>query len=227
MSTINNFIDQIKDHPTSLFGLLGLALILVAMAKFKKIKFSTKLISKIAIMLALATVLKMFTIYRLPNGGSVTLGCMVPILLMSMLYGPEVGIITGFTFGIIDLILEPYILHPVQVLFDYPLAFMALGLAGYVKKSESIKNFLTKLFKSSIKKADIAQTIIAAAIGIIGRFICSYISGIVFFASEAPKGTSPYLYSFLYNASYLSLDGLICILILIILPINQIKNLVK
>ena len=225
----NNLINQIKGEPTSLFAVLGLALILIALIKIKKIEFTTKLMSKIAIMLALATVLKMFTIYRLPNGGSVTLGSMVPILLLAILYGPEVGILAGFSFGIINLILEPYILHPVQVLFDYPLAFMALGLAGYIKKSEHMKKILTKIINSpsSLKKVDKLQTIIAAIIGIMGRFICAFISGVVFFASDAPKGTSPYVYSFLYNGSYISLDGIICILILIMLPLNQIKSVIK
>ena len=86
--------------------------------------------------MALATILDMFKLTKLPNGGSVTLGAMVPIILMALLYGPEVGFLTGFLYGLIKLILGPYILHPLQVLFDYPLPFMALGLAGYFKTTK-------------------------------------------------------------------------------------------
>ncbi len=226
MSNFNDLTNQIQNHPTSLFALLGLALLLGAFMVINKVNFSTKLITKISIMLALATVLKMFKLYSLPSGGSVTMGSMVPILLMAILYGPEVGFVTGFIFGIITLILEPYILNPVQVLFDYPLAFMALGLAGYVKRSNLINSALIKLTNSNVSdnKIDTLENIIAAIVGIFGRFICAFISGIVFFASDAPNGTSPVLYSIIYNGSYLGLDAIICVAILIMLPLKQIKR---
>ena len=51
-------------------------------------------------------------------------------MLIAFAYGPEVGFLAGFAYGILNLLLNPYILHPVQVLFDYPLPFMALGLWG-------------------------------------------------------------------------------------------------
>lgn len=38
--------------------------------------------------------------------------------------------LAGFAYSLMNLVMAPYILHPVQVLFDYPLPFMALGLAG-------------------------------------------------------------------------------------------------
>jgi len=225
MSNLKDLISQIQTNPNALFALIGLALLISALVIIKKVKFSTKLITQIAIMLALGAVLKTFKIYTLPYGGSVTIGSMVPIILMALLYGPEVGFVTGFLFGIITLILDPYILAPVQVLFDYPLAFMALGLAGYVKKSKYLNALLCKLTKSSpsTKKVETLLNVLAALVGILGRFICACISGVVFFASYAGE-MNPYLYSIIYNGSYLGLDAIICIAILILLPINQIKK---
>lgn len=225
MSNLKDLLNQIQTQPIALFALVGLALLILALVVIRKVKFSTRLITQIAIMLALATVLNILKIYTLPNGGSVTIGSMVPILLMALLYGPEVGLVTGFLFGIISLVLDPYILNPIQVLFDYPLAFMALGLAGYIKKSIYIEKLLCKLTKASPSSRKIAtlQNILAALVGILGRFICACISGVVFFSSYAGN-MNPYLYSIIYNGSYLGLDAIICVVILILLPFNQIKK---
>src|SRR5690606_18657798 len=116
------------------------------------------------------TILHLIKIVDLPNGaGSINLGSMVPLLIISFIYGPEIGMLAGFLFGVIYLILSPYILHPIQVLFDYPLPFMAIGLAGYFKNKKLIGTF----------------------IGMFVRFIFHFISGVLFFGQFAPDGWSP------------------------------------
>ncbi|NRV93758.1 thiamine transporter [Clostridium beijerinckii] len=164
-----NFSQNIQDilaSPMSIITLLGCILLLIALAKAKKIKFTPELIARIGIALALATILKMLRLYHFPQGGSITLGSMIPVLLIAFIYGPEVGCLTGFLYGVITLILDPYILHPVQVLFDYPLPFTALGLAGFFKQ----------------------RRLVGVSIAILVRFLCHLISGIVFFGSFAQKG---------------------------------------
>lgn len=202
MSLYKNFLEIIS-HPTSIFALLGLILIIVFIAKVKKVKFTTHLIAQIGIALALATVLKIFRIYHLPQGGSVTLGSMIPIILMAIFYGSEVGFLTGFLYGIITLILDPYILHPVQVLFDYPLPFMALGLAGHFKNNKLLGTF----------------------IALFTRFLCHFISGVVFFGSFAPKGMSPVLYSLVVNGIFIGVEGAICMVIIALLPVKQLSTM--
>ena len=199
-----NLLDNIATlaaSPTTLLTLGGLILLIVALLRMKRVAFSARLISHIGLALALAAILHAFKLYHMPQGGSVTLGSMIPILLMAFFYGPQVGYLTGFLYGLINLIQDPYILHPIQVLFDYPLPFMALGLAGYFK----------------------GRYLAGTAVGIIGRFLFHYISGIVFFASYAPAGVSPYLYSFVFNASYLSVECIVCIIIMRMLPIERIE----
>lgn len=193
-------LGEIFKHPTSLAALLAVIILVVVAIKVKKVKLNTYMIAQIGIALALATVLKIFKIYHLPQGGSVTFGSMIPILLMALFYGPEVGFLTGFIYGIITLIMDPYILHPVQVLFDYPLPFMALGLAGYFRDKK----------------------IVATIVAVFGRFICHFISGVVFFGSYAPKGQSPMLYSFLSNGVFMGVEGAICVVIMALLPVKQL-----
>jgi thiamine transporter len=74
----------------------------------------------------------------------------------------------------------------VQFLLDYPLAFGSLGLAGF------FRNLRWPWLPG-----------VGVAVGICGRFICHFISGLVFFASYAPAGMNPAVYSAIYNALYL------------------------
>lgn len=213
-------LTKISASPASIFALIGLIALIVALIKIKKVQFTTKLMTQVAIAVALSVVLNLFKLYTLPQGGSVTLGSMIPILLMAFLYGPEVGFLTGLIYGILNLILDPYILNPVQVLFDYPLPYIALGLAGYFKNSFSSADNSNENKIINFIKYPLLPTFIAVFV----RFICHYISGVVFFAEYAPEGQSVYLYSLIYNASFLSIDFIICLVILAVLPIKQLHK---
>ena len=54
-------------------------------------------------------------------------------MIISYIYGPSNGYIYRISFWIIKLMINPYILSPIQVLFDYPLPFMAVGVSGFFK----------------------------------------------------------------------------------------------
>ena len=58
---------------------------------------------------------------------------MIPIMLISFVYGPSIGLFTGFLFGVFKLIVDPYILSPIQVLFDYPYLLWQLELQDALK----------------------------------------------------------------------------------------------
>lgn len=202
------FVDNLSTiaaSPTTILILVGVILLVVALMRMKKVNFSARMMAHIGLALALAAILHAFKLYHMPQGGSVTLGSMIPILLIAFFYGAETGYLTGFLYGMINLIQDPFILHPVQVLFDYPLPFMALGLAGYFK----------------------GRYLVGTVVGIIARFLFHFISGIVFFASYAPQGVSPYLYSFLFNASYLGVECIICLVLMRVLPIERIEMTIR
>ena len=191
------------ENPLAAAALIGVMLILLLFMRIRNIKLDAKIIAQIGMVLAMATLLKTFRLYHLPQGGSVTLGSMVPILIIALGHGPWIGALTGFLYGIISFIMSPYVLHPVQVLFDYPLPFMALGLAGIIREKP------------------VWGTIVA----VFGRFICHFISGAAFFASYAPKDMSPTTYSLMVNGVFMGVEGAICLAIISLLPLAQIKQL--
>lgn len=205
---MENFINVLKEgfteilkNPLSLATLIGLIILILALIRFKKIKLDTRTIARVGIALALATIFHLIKIVDLPNGaGSINLGSMVPILIIAFTYGPEVGMLTGFLFGVIYLIISPYILHPIQVLFDYPLPFMAVGLAGYFKNRKLLGTF----------------------VGMFVRFIFHFISGVLFFGEFAPEGWSPMIYSLVVNGAVVGGNLIVVLIIISLLPINKI-----
>lgn len=143
----------------------------------------TRVLAEAALAIALAFVLGLITVFRMPLGGSISLE-MVPLILLALRQGWKVGVLAGAAYGLVNLAVNPVILHPVQVLFDYPLPFAALGLAG--------------LFSPTLRGA-----IIGTVVAVLARFVAHFVSGVVFFASYAPEGWNPYVYSAAYNAAYL------------------------
>ena len=144
----------------------------------------TRVLTEAALAIALAFVLSFVKVFEMPLGGSISLE-MFPLILLALRQGPIVGITVGAAYGLIDIITPPvFVFHPVQVLLDYPLAFGVLGLAG--------------LFRPTVRGA-----VIGAAVAVLARFVCHFLSGVVFFASYAPEGWNPYIYSAAYNAAYL------------------------
>ena len=194
-------LNEVFGNLSSLIGLLGLAIILFALFKFKKIKLNSKIIARIGIAIAIACVLQIFRIYHFPMGGSVTLWGMVPLLIIAFIYGPEIGMLAGFAYGILNLFLDPYFVHPVQILFDYPLPSLAIGLAGYFKN----------------------KPILGTTLAFFTKFICHFISGVVFFGSYgADYGMNAWVYSLAVNGPMVAIDCIICLVIISLIPLKRI-----
>ena len=166
-------------------------------------KMDTRALTVSALMIALATVLGMIKIFEMPQGGSVTLFSILPIAVCGYLLGTRRGVMAGFCVGLINLIFGPYVIHPVQLLIDYPLAFGAVGLAGITRNSS---NGLTKGY----------------LIGLVGRYICAVLSGVIFFGSYAPEGFNAWTWSLWYNLTYLAAEGIITV---IVINITAVKNM--
>ena len=128
-------------NPTSVLALFGVLILIAAAIQARKIKLTTKILVNISLMLALATVLHFLRLYHFPQGGSVTLGAMIPLLMISFRYGAGIGTLAGFTFGLINILQDPFVVHPIQVLFDYPLPYMAMGLAGLFRNEKFSERF--------------------------------------------------------------------------------------
>ena len=163
-------------------------------------KNKTKILVEGAVMVALATVLSYVRVYRLPWGGSITLLSMLPIVLFSIRRGLGAGLTVSFVFslvqftqGIVDGIfgwgLTPGMLIAC-ILLDYIVAFTVLGLAGI------------------FRKRGLAGWIGGILLAIVLRFACHFLSGVIIWKSfgELWNGFSTdntFLYSFLYNGSYM------------------------
>lgn len=191
-------------HLTMAGVVVTLAVILVlwllaAILKHKnarsKAKLTTKQLVFSAMAIALAMVCSMIKVLEMPMGGSVTLLSMLFIVLIAYWYGPAVGIVTAVAYGLVQFVMEPIFYTVLQMLFDYPLAFGALGLAGFWNQ----------------KKFGLQ---IGYLVGVAGRFVFATISGVLFFAAYAPEGMHPLVYSVAYQASYLLPEAVATVIII-------------
>ena len=100
--------------------------------------FSTRQLVFSAVSLALAFILSYVKLIHMPWGGSVTLCSMLFVVMIGYWYGPAIGIISAFAYGLLQFIQGGggYILSPMQVAFDYVLAFAALGIGGFFLQKE-------------------------------------------------------------------------------------------
>ena len=171
-------------------------------------KDTTKKLVYSALGIALAMVTSYIKLWEMPMGGSVTLLSMLFVCLIGYWFGLEYGLITGIAFGLLQFIIDPYMLSIPQVILDYPLAFGALGLSGL---------FCNKKFGLQI----------GYIIGVVGRFVCSTLSGVIFFADYAPEGMNPWVYSIAYQGSYLGAEMVLTLIVISIPPVANALSLVK
>jgi thiamine transporter len=166
-------------------------------------RFDTRVLAEVSVMVALSLVLNFIKVYQLPQGGSITLASMVPVLLISFRRGPKVGVFSGVVFGLAQMFLDGWFYSPVGMFLDYPLAFGALGLAGIFRKTP----------------------LIGVVVSLATRFLSHFISGVVFFGMYAPEGMSPIVYSAVYNGSYMLPEMVISGIFIYLLIQRDILNL--
>lgn len=166
-------------------------------------KISTKSLVTSALLVALSIVLNQITFFQMPQGGSVSPFAMLPIVLCAYYFGTRRGVMCGMCVGMIDLIFKPYVIHPVQLLLDYPLAFGAIGFAGLIFKMKKDGLIPAYLF------------------GVFCRYICAVLSGVIFFGAYAPEGFNALTWSLWYNLTYLAIEALITVIILAIPSVRR------
>lgn len=155
----------------------------------------TRMLTEAAIMLAFATTLSIVKILELPYGGSVTVACMLPIIIIAYRHGVKFGLITAFVFGVIQQIIELKTLSYVTtwqsvvavIALDYIIAFTVIGLGGVFRKMSSQANGL------------MLGTLLVCAL----RFICHVISGATVWAGLSIPTNAALIYSIGYNATYM------------------------
>ncbi len=156
-------------------------------------------LTKSALLIALAIILSRIPIVQLPFGGSITFFSMLPLVLVGYLYGLSMGVLAGLVFGFLNFILanNPFVVHYIQLILDYFLAFIVLGFSGFFSKWK---------YKYSLE--------ISYIVAVILRYLVSVLSGVVFFSEYAPEGTTGLWYSITYNMTYIVPEMLLTLLLI-------------
>lgn len=151
-----------------------------------------------AIMLAFAAVLSELKIIAMPYGGSVTAFSMLPILIIAYRYGFRWGLVTSFTYSLIQLILglDNFSYLPVRnfisvvslIVFDYLLAFLVLSLGA--------------LFRRKSWSQGTSLAFAAFVTGIL-RYLCHAVAGFTAWTGFSGNITDALIYSLSYNATYM------------------------
>lgn len=179
----------------------------------------TKKLVTTAVMIALAAVLSMVKIWKMPWGGSVTLLSMVPIVIVSLKYGTKWGLFSAFVYSLVQLFLDlgelmSWGLTPAILIgsfaFDYILAYTALGLAG-IFGNKSIEKVTAGI-----------------SLAVFIRFVCHFISGSVLFGEMAWEGWNKFAYSFCYNGAYMLPELILTVIgTIVIYKIPSINKLIN
>ena len=169
------------------------------------------MIVEIGITISLAIALSTITrLIQLPWGGSISLGSL-PIAIISLLRGMKIGGLVGGLYGLVDLLLNPFIVHPVQIFLDYPVPNALFGgIVGSLRDLYSIDRPLSYVF----------ILILAGC----AKWSSHWVSGILYFSAYAPDGQAVWIYSAIYNASHVVPETILCIISFRILIPYLIKS---
>ena len=157
-----------------------------------------------AVLVAVAQILSYLKLWEMPWGGSIVLS-MVPLVLYAVRWGLGAGLLNGFLFGVLQFMFDGgFAIGWESIIGDYLLAFAVMGFAG--------------LFKG--KKNGIYW---GSLLGTFLRFLVHYVTGATLWAEYMPDEffgmtmTSPWIYSALYNGSFLLLSLVLTLVVVAIL----------
>jgi len=167
--------------------LVLLFLIAIFFGKSSKKSLDSKSVSYGAICLAMSFALSYIKLWAMPQGGSITLVSLLPLMLYSQMFGLRKGVFIGLIYGIMQAIQDPWILHPMQFLLDYPIAFACIGICSLFTQS-GIKD-----------KKGIALFAAGSVLAVSLRYMSHVISGIFAFSMWAQEGYTAVAWGFLYN----------------------------
>ena len=160
-----------------------------------KLVFDSRCIALAGICVALSFALSYIKIFSMPQGGSVTLASLLPVMLFAYIYGPKKGLFVGFIYGALQAMQDPYIVHPAQFVLDYPMAFASVGFAGVFANLKALD------------RAPQVKFILGAVIAGALRFSAHVLSGVFAFGAYAVDAGNNnfWAYSTAYN-SYVLID---------------------
>jgi len=169
----------------------------------------TRMLVEIALTVALSAVLSYTRLLQMPYGGTISLA-MLPIFVLALRRGVVAGVIAGALFGVVDYFLEPYFVHWIQFLLDYPVAHALAGLAGLFSPA-----WHKAVAEHRTARAVWTVAMPAMIVGSAARFASHWLSGVVFFKASLGQeypGVSYAIGSVIYNATYVLPSLVVCVI---------------
>lgn len=188
--------------------LAGVGLVLCTGKK----NWTTRRIAYAAMCIAISFVLSCIKLFHMPQGGSVTPAAMLPLILFALACGPVQGLVVGCAYGLLQLVEDPYVIHPIQLLTDYPLAYGVM-----------IAACLALLLPEKAKRFRLPLAVI---LGYLARWAMAVLSGVVFFAEYAGD-QNVLIYSMGYNIAYLAPEMLIAVVIAFIPGWDRLIQMIR
>lgn len=183
-------------------ALLAFGILMLTLSR-KQVKWTTKMMAHAAMCLALSFVLSYIRLFRMSGGGSVTPGSMLPVMLFGASYGLVPGLLVGFAYSLLQILQGAEAAGIMGLLLDYILAFSALGLSGLAKKLPKTWGLYA-----------------AMVIALIGRLVCSVLSGTIVWGT-------PLWGSITYNVSYMLPEMVICLILGVVLGKRLVSMMEK
>jgi thiamine transporter len=141
---------------------------------------------------------------------------MLPVAIIAYRYKMKWGLLAGFVYGLIQMILGANNLSygtsalavVAIILFDYLVAFGVIGFAG--------------MFRDKLKGNQPLEVGLGVLVICVLRFICHFISGWTVWGAWADsydwsKGMPAWLYSLIYNGTYMVFETIITVVVAVII----------
>lgn len=153
-------------------------------------------LTETSIMIALGTILSMIKLVDLPYGGSITPAHMLPVILICYRYGEKWGLVSGFVYGCLQLLLgmknlsyaTSFVAAMAIIFLDYLIAYATVSVTGFFKR--------TKLSQVSCVSLGVLSSCFL-------RYVCHVISGCTVWAGLSIPTAQAFVFSSIYNATYM------------------------
>jgi thiamine transporter len=157
---------------------------------------------------AFAVILDLLPSIKLTPAISISIA-MVPIFILSLRWGWKAGFISGFVWGILQIVMgDAWMVNPLQTFIEYFIAFAFIGCAGFLARS------VQKSLAEGKKGKVLGFAAAAIFLGSAGRYFWHFLAGMIFFGSYAPDGMSPFVYSLIVNGITMLGSAVLCTAVL-------------
>jgi len=160
---------------------------------FKRSNISLKTLTYTGLALSIAFMLSYLRLFPMPQGGSVSPLSMFFVSIIGFWFGPAIGLVSGISFGLLQVVQGAWVIHPIQFMLDYPLAFGMLGLSGFFYKMKG-------------------GLYIGFIVACLGRFAMATLSGWIYWIGLDSPGSL--WASMVYNGSYIFTEMAITLVII-------------